>query len=177
MTQESADIRPDEHTIAEVDRIRDIIFGSQMRTYEQQFKRVAWQLDQISKQLDELRTGLNRQRADLEGQTLKLQEATEQTQKEMERTFSKQIAQLRTALDKQGVDLGAQLRDQVAELCRQDEALRGEFVQALDALESDKTSRGHLGDLLLEMGTRLKQQADISDLLGQLAKTSVDQPE
>ncbi|MDX9830972.1 MAG: hypothetical protein RBU35_11975 [Anaerolineae bacterium] len=175
MTQESAEVRPDEHSIAEVDRIRDIIFGSQMRSYEQQFKRVAWQLEQISKQLEELRASLNRQRADLEGQTLKLQEATEQAQKDMERTLSKQIAQLRAGMDKQGADLGTQLRDQVAELSRKDEALRSEFINAFDSLEAEKTSRGHLGDLLVEMGTRLKQQADLTDLLGQLAQAPAEQ--
>jgi len=175
MTQESAEVRPDEHSIAEVDRIRDIIFGSQMRNYEQQFKRVAWQLEQINKQLEELRASLNRQRADLEGETLKLQEATEQAQKDMERTLSKQIAQLRAGMDKQGADLGTQLRDHVAELSRKDEALRSEFIHALDSLEAEKTSRGHLGDLLVEMGTRLKQQADLTDLLGQLAHAPAEQ--
>jgi DNA repair exonuclease SbcCD ATPase subunit len=172
MTQKGDETGPEEGPIAEVDRIRDIIFGSQMRTYEQQFKRVAGQLDQINTQLDELRASLDRQRADLEGQTLKLQEATRQGQSELERTFSSQLAQLRAALDKQGADLTAQLRDQAAELRKQGQDLRGEFTQALDALENDKTSRGHLGDLLVEMGMRLKQQADISDLLGQLGKVS-----
>ena len=169
MTRKSDEAGPEEPPIAEVDRIRDIIFGSQMRTYEQQFKRVAGQLDQINKELDELRASLGRQRQDLEGQTLKLQEATQQSQSEMERNFSSQLAQLRAGLDKQRTDLEAQLRDQSAKL-------RGEFTQALDALENEKTSRGHLGDLLVEMGTRLKQQGDISDLLGQLSKASAKQP-
>ena len=168
MTRKSDEAGLEEQPIAEVDRIRDIIFGSQMRTYEQQFKRVAGQLDQINKQLDELRASLDRQRQDLEAQTLKLQEATQQSQSEMERNFSSQIAQLRAALDKQRTDLEAQLRDQTAKL-------RSEFTQALDALENEKASRGHLGDLLVEMGTRLKQQGDISDLLGQLEKASAKQ--
>ena len=148
MTRKSDEAGPEETPIAEVDRIRDIIFGSQMRTYEQQFKRVAGQLDQINKQLDELKASLGRQRQDLEGQTRKLQEATQQSQSEMERNFSSQLAQLRS-----------------------------EFTQALDALENEKTSRGHLGDLLVEMGTRLKQQGDISDLLGQLGKASAKRPQ
>lgn len=176
MTEESAEAGLEERPIAEVDRIRDIIFGSQMRTYEQQFKRVAGQLDQISKQLDELRAALDLQRADQEGQTLRLQEATQQRQGEMERTFSGQLAQSQARLDKQGADLAAQLRDQAAEMRKQGQDLRIEFTQALDALENDKTSRGHLGDLLVEMGTRLKQQADIADLLGQLGKATGKQP-
>jgi len=147
MTRKSDEAGPEEPQIAEVDRIRDIIFGSQMRTYEQQFKRVAGQLDQINKQLDELRANLGRQRQDLEGQIQKLREATQQSQSEMERAFSNQLAQSRS-----------------------------EFTQGLDALEDEKTSRSHLGDLLVEMGTRLKQQGDISDLLGQLGKASAKQP-
>ena len=169
MTRKSDEAGPEETPIAEVDRIRDIIFGSQMRTYEQQFKRVAGQLDQINKQLDELRASLGRQRQDLEAQTLKLQETTQQSQSEMERNLSNQLAQLRAALDKQHTDLEAELR-------KQGLGLRGEFTQGLDALENEKASRGHLGDLLVEMGTRLKQQGDISDLLGQLGKASAKQP-
>lgn len=176
MAQMGDEAGPEESPVADVERIRDIIFGSQMRTYEQQFKRVAGQLAQIDKQLEELRVGLERQRADLEAQTLKLQEATRQGQGELERTISAQLAQLRAAQDKQGADLAAQLRDQATELRKQGQDLRGEFTQAIDALENDKASRSHLGDLLVEIGMRLKQQADISDLVGQLGKASAKQP-
>jgi chromosome segregation ATPase len=162
VTRKNDEAGLEESPLADVDRIRDIIFGSQMRTYEQQFKRVAGQLEQINKQLDELRASLGRQRQDLEEKTLKLQEAAKQSQVEIEHTLSSQLAQLRAERE-------AQLRDQAADL-------RGEFTQALDALEDEKTSRGHLGDLLVEMGTRLKQQGDISDLLGQLGKASAKQP-
>src|SRR5512136_146250 len=120
MTRKSDEAGPEEPPVAEVDRIRDIIFGSQMRAYEQQFERVAGQLDQINKQLDELRASLGCQRQDLEGQTLKLQDAT-QVQSEMERAFSTQLAQLRAGLDKQRTDLETQICNQAAELRKQNQ--------------------------------------------------------
>jgi len=55
---------------------------------------------------------------------------------------------------------------------KQGHDLRAWFEKALDAMEDDKASRSHVGDLLVEMGTRLKQQAGIADLLGQLGTTS-----
>jgi uncharacterized protein involved in exopolysaccharide biosynthesis len=132
MSQDRSEAGAEERSPAEVDRIRDIIFGSQMRTYEQQFKRVGARLDQIDKQLEALKA----------------------------------------ALDGQGADLAAQLREQGGELRKQNQDLRAEFTRALDAMENDKASRSHVGDLLVEMGTRLKENADITDLLGQLGKAT-----
>ena len=58
---------------AEVDRIRDIIFGPQMRRYEQQFQRIASQLDGLGKQLDELQSALDEQGSDQEARLRKAQ--------------------------------------------------------------------------------------------------------
>lgn len=58
---------------AEVDRIRDIIFGPQMRLYEQQFQRLVGQTELLSKQVDELRAALEQQKADQESRLHKAQ--------------------------------------------------------------------------------------------------------
>jgi hypothetical protein len=172
MSQEGSGTGVEERSIAEVDRIRDIIFGSQMRTYEQQFKRVGARLDQIDKQLEALKAALDSQHADHDGQMASLCEETRQRAAEMERAFAGQVGQVQVRLDKQGADLAAQLREQGGELRKQSQDLRAEFTRALDAMDNDKTSRSHLGDLLMEMGTRLKENADITDLLGQLGKAT-----
>ena len=49
MSQEGDTVDQGAQTVAEVDRIRDIIFGPQMRNYEQQFKRLAAQVDRLGK--------------------------------------------------------------------------------------------------------------------------------
>ena len=137
--------RPDstDRPITELDRIRDIIFGSQMEDYKGQFGRVAAELGLLSQQLDELRTTLAQQQADQKWR-----------HDELDRTFSERLDQLESSL-------GAQTR-QLAD------DLRVEFTQALDALQDDKASRVDMGDILMEMGTRLKQQFGIADLLGPL---------
>ena len=60
--------------IAELERVRDIIFGSQMRVYEQQFKRMTGQLELMGKRLEDLRADLEKQQADQEARAYKLQE-------------------------------------------------------------------------------------------------------
>jgi predicted nucleic acid-binding Zn-ribbon protein len=160
----------EERPLPEVDRIRDIIMGPQMRLYEQQFRRINAQLEQIGKQLDELRAALDRQGADQQARTLKLEQETQQHLHSLEGSLTATHKQLEARVEGQNTDLAAQIRDRSTELRKQSQALRAEFAKAIASLEDDKTSRGHLGDLLMEMGTRLKEQAGIADLLGQLDK-------
>lgn len=180
--------------IAEVDRIRDIIFGPQMRVYDQQFKRMVGQLDLLSNQLEELRTALEQQGAEQESRTRETQEEMRQRHAELDRTFSARLDQLEANLELQTRELQAesrqalgQLRDEHASRMDQQASdlqagarqlsadLRSEFTTSLDALEDRKTSRHDLGDLLMEMGTRLKEQIGVADLLGQLGQLAEDQ--
>jgi chromosome segregation ATPase len=186
MTKASEPIGFEERAVAEVDRIRDIIFGQQMRSYEQQFKRFTNQLDQLGRQLEDLRAELERQRADQEARTIGVQEELSQQHSRLETSLTQQTAQSRTEF-RQAVDqtrsdlsrrleqLGAELRAQTGQLGidlrKQGQELHGQFTAALEALEHDKASREHVGDLLVEMGTRLKEQKGLADLLGQLAGT------
>lgn len=152
---------------AEVDRIRDIIFGPQMRLYEQQFKRAASQLDLLNKQLEEIRATIDRQRIDQESRMRQVQEELHERDVELERSFSDRLGQLEASLEEQTTQLRAESRRSLAEL-------RDELSQALDALQDDKTGRHDLGDLLVEMGTRLKEQIGVADLLGQLTQLAED---
>ena len=63
-----------------------------------------------------------------------------------------------------------------ADLRKQGRNLRSEFTAAQDALDEAKTNRHDLGDLLVEMGTRLKDQVGLADLLGQLEEVTADEP-
>jgi hypothetical protein len=60
---------------------------------------------------------------------------------------------------------------------RQEQALRSEISLAAEALDNDKTGRGHLGDLLVEMGTRLKQQVGLADLVDQIGRVAEQPPQ
>ena len=92
--------------------------------------------------------------------------------------LSQQLDELRSKLAQQKADqerrldeLESTLGDQTSQLA---DDLRAEFTQALDALRDDKASRLDVGDVLVEMGTRLKQQFGVADLLGPLDDTAGD---
>ncbi|HNS52511.1 MAG TPA: hypothetical protein PKO09_15190 [Anaerolineae bacterium] len=160
----------EEHPIPEVDRIRDIIMGPQMRQYEQQFRRMTAQFEQVSKELDDLRAALDRQRTDQDARAAKIQQEAQQRLESLEAGFAATTKQLEAKVEAQNSDLAGQIRDRSAELRKLSQQNREELAKAIASLEDDKTSRDHLGDLLVEMGTRLKEQAGITDLLGQLSQ-------
>lgn len=170
MAKTSTEGITEERPIPEVDRIRDIIMGPQMRLYEQQFRRMTSQFEQVSKELDELRTALDQQRADQDARAAKIQQETQQRLESLEAGFAATAKQLEAKVEAQNSDLAAQIRDRSAELRKLSQQNREELAKAIASLEDDKTSRDHLGDLLVEMGTRLKEQAGITDLLGQLSQ-------
>lgn len=92
--------------------------------------------------------------------------------------LSQQLGELRSTLAQQKADqeqrldeLASTLGDQTSQLA---DDLRAEFAEALEALQDDKASRLDVGDVLVEMGTRLKQQFGVADLLGPLDDSAGD---
>jgi DNA anti-recombination protein RmuC len=152
MSIETGKPNAEERPLTELDRIRDIIFGSQMLSYEGQFDHLANQLSLLNRQLDELKAELSQKLGDQQSRT-----------DELESTLSDRIGQTESSLDAQAHQLA--------------DDLRSEFSQALDALRDDKASRLDVGDVLVEMGTRLKQQFGVADLLGPLDETASSEPE
>ena len=146
----------EDRTAADVDRIRDIIFGSQIRQYDQRFDQVANQLGLLERQLAELRSALDTQRDAQEGRTRELQEEFRQRHTELNRTLSGQIGQVETVfaqkttqmqdesrqssdglrgemserLERQGEELSARIRQLTADLRQQGNDMRGEFTTA-----------------------------------------------
>jgi len=199
---EKADRKGDDRTAADVDRIRDIIFGSQIQQYEQRFGGLSSQLEMLEKQLAELKSALDQQRDAQEGRTRELQEEMRQRNTELKRTLSSQIGQVETTfalkttqmqdeshhaedalrdevfarLERQGEDLTARIRQLAADLRQQGSDLRGELAAAVSALGDEKASRHNLGSLLMEMGMRLKGEREVADLLEQLQATPQDKP-
>ncbi|MFN2167605.1 MAG: hypothetical protein ACK2U9_15230, partial [Anaerolineae bacterium] len=101
------------------------------------------ELGLLSQRLDELRSSLAQQKAD-----------QERRRDELDRAFSERLDQLESSFDAQT----RQLADD----------LQAEFTQALDVLQDDKAGRLDMGDMLVEMGTRLREQFGVADLLGSL---------
>lgn len=161
-------------SLAEVDRIRDIIMGPQMRLYEQQFKRIASQLDLLSKELADLRAHTEQQMSELGSHS---EQERGRLQAEARQASDNLRGDLTARLDKLDAELKAQTSQLASDLRAQGQSLRSEFTTALDALDDDKASRQDVGDLLVEMGTRLKKQAGITDLLGGLGDLAGAEPE
>jgi hypothetical protein len=109
----------------DVGRIREIIFGSQMRDYEQRFRLLQQDLEGLQGELEALR------------------EQTSTQDKELDKKLQK-------------------LRD---DMRRSDDGLRAEMREAVDRLTMDKVDRSTLGDLLIELGNRLKQDSALGSLL------------
>ncbi len=115
----------------EVDRIRDIIFGPQMRDYQQRFQTVQRDLDRLQQEINQL---------------------------------SEQLAE-------QDRSQGERLQALRKEVRRADDDLRNELRETAKELGTAKVDRVILGELFVELGTRLKTGGAFSDLLRGLAET------
>lgn len=117
---------------SEVERIRDIIFGAQMREYERRFKELERRLELLERQGGQLSDRLDQLH---QGQI----EADQKLRRELRSAVEEWQAQLRAAVND---------------------------------LEEDKVGRQDLGDLLVELGTRLKSRESLTDLLAALTPQS-----
>jgi predicted nucleic acid-binding Zn-ribbon protein len=118
---------PQDEPVREVDRIRDIIFGTNMRDYEQRFQAVQRELDRLQRAVDDLNSRL----ASTDGAQTK-------------------------SLQKLGHDLQEAQATMRVELDRADEGLRAELQQAVGKLTFDKTDRAALGELFVQLADRLR---------------------
>ena len=109
----------------DVGRIREIIFGSQMRDYEQRFRLLQRDLEGLQGELQALREQLSAQGKEQDTKLQALRDDTRQS----------------------------------------DDDLRAEMREAVDRLTMDKVDRSTLGDLLIELGNRLKQDSALGSLL------------
>lgn len=112
-----------EEQTADVELVRDILFGSQTRQYDQRFEKLAARLDRLDGQLEELDKALKAQA----------------------KTHKSHIKDLQEVTRKRSADTEATLGE-----------MQEEISSALGTLSEGKASRDSLGDLLLEMGLRLK---------------------
>lgn len=126
-------------TIQELDRVRDIIFGPQMRDYQQRFQLLDRDLKRLEQEIDRLRDKLTQQLAELDSaQNQKLQ------------TLSQELRQA-------------------------DADLRAEERRSTEDLTTSKVDRAALGELFVEIGTRLKGGASVAELLGQVIEARQDE--
>jgi len=162
-----------------IENIRDILFGSQMRQYERRFQRLE---ELVTKESSEVRNEVKRRLEGLEtfvkqelkaigdrvtaerderaaavaelGQRLaELASDSRGRTTRLEETFTQAIGELRQSLLDQGKSLSDEIRGT-------SESLSARMASGLEALRVDKVDRGELGSLLTEVAVRLSEGVD-----------------
>lgn len=179
--------------LGNVDQIRDILFGSQQRDYEQRFGQLEAELGLVSRDLqaqieeakaalsDQLRLGLealekrlkqaastNEQSfADLRQQSDRINRRLESGLSDLDQTFEAKMTALGSRLSETREKLGEDVR-----------SLRLQVFQELDrrlgTLQEGKVARQDLAEILFELGMRLKGEEVVPALK---AAVEVYQPE
>lgn len=165
-----------------VDKIRDILFGSQMRDYEKRFVRLEERLakasdalrDDLKKRFDSLESFVQQEMEAL-GQRLKtekgeradaLKELTRET-RDGAKSLEKKLSQLEEQLSSAQGDLRSRILDQSKSLGNEIRKAQTEMEAALEreveALRHEKTDRETLGDLFSELGLRLKGELELPE--------------
>ncbi len=166
-----------------VNKVRDIIFGSQMRDYNNRFRRFTRDMDKLSKDLE-------RKYSDLE---MKLEEKAESLSSEVQRGIGELDKKVTEALDNVSMKEGAdfkKLSDMIDELSkemmesmerltndqnakfnelrdqlrRNYDELRSELVSEVDSLEDGKVDRFNLAESLIALGMKLKGEGLLDEL-------------
>ncbi len=165
---------------ANVDKIRDILFGSNMREYEKRFARLE---ERLTKSSDALRDDLKKRfdtlesyvREEMDSNNTRLKaEKTERNEniKELTRetrdnakSLEKKLSQLEEQLTSAQTDLRARILDQSKSLSNQIQKMKDELEAALETeaetLRNDKTDRAQLADLFAELSLRLKDELEL----------------
>ena len=162
--------------VSNVEKIREILFGGQMRDYDKRFARV----DEIlAKEIETLRNDLKKRLDTLEAFIHEEVEAANQRVsaeraertaalkeldrglREAETTSEKLFTQVEEALSKGTTDLRTRLLEQsktlTAEIEEKHRALSALLDRDVRTLQEDKTDRAALADLFTELALRLKK--------------------
>lgn len=132
-----------------LDQLRDIIFGGQMREYEKRFARME---ERLAKEINDLREEVRHRCATLERYARdELQSATERI------TATSELS------SKQHRELRAQLLEQTQTLTDETQRRATELRSIIDRetarLRDEKTDRAALSDLMLELALRLRGES------------------
>ncbi|MCB9418598.1 MAG: hypothetical protein H6667_02250 [Ardenticatenaceae bacterium] len=134
----------------DLDQLRNILYGNQARATEQRLNEMEARLEDINQ---ELKTNLDNQISSLSG-------LTDNQFKTVEEKLAQTNANFNQRLEQQISDLRKQLADFRAESRQRDSDLRQEMLTLGAMLDKQKTGRSELGELLVELGQQLQQNAE-----------------
>ena len=167
---------------ANVDKIRDILFGSQMRDYEKRFARLE---ESVAKTVETLREDMTKRfdtlssfvQQEVESLSHRLKtEKSERTDglkdisreiKDAMKVIEKKLGQLEEQMADGQSELRAKMLENSKAVTSEIEKLRRDTTAALnrevDVLRDEKTDRASLADLFSEFSLRLKNKFELPD--------------
>jgi len=167
---------------ANVDKIRDILFGANMREYEKRFAHLEERLtkssealrEDLKKRFDTLESFVREEMESL-SQRLKVEKSERaESLKEMTResrdsskSLEKKLSHVEEQLAGAQGDLRARILEQSKTISEQLQKTKEELESALEreaeTLRNDKTDRAALADLFTELSLRLKGELELPE--------------
>ena len=173
-----ADLPPNEAQPESLDKVRDILFGGQMRAVESRLQGLE---ERIMREQATMRTDFGKQLADLdatakkEAQTLGERLVAERTKRTEDlKTLSSEIKEILRSLEKRHVKLeelttlsDAEIRDQILqqsrainnEIDRLSQRVSSDLNREVAALRNDKTDVSAIVSVFSDMATRLSGES------------------
>jgi DNA anti-recombination protein RmuC len=171
--------------LGNIDQIRDIIFGAQLREYDNRFDKIDSDLSMMQQdmqtRLEQIKTVLSGEmRAAVDSFDKKIKSITLNTQEEsadlrqqidrVNRKFSSSIEALDEAIDNQTSSLRDELSQTRDRLSEESRTLKTQVFEELDRrfsmLRDVKVSRDDMAEILFELGMRLKGTEFVPELKG-----------
>jgi DNA anti-recombination protein RmuC len=171
--------------LGNIDQIRDIIFGAQLREYDNRFDKIDSDLSMMQQNMQarieqvktvlgtELRTAIDSFEKKVKSITLNTQEESADLRQQLDRVnrkFSSSIEALDEALDNQTGSIREELSQTRERLSEETRTLKTQVFEELDRrfsmLRDVKVSRDDMAEILFELGMRLKGTEFVPELKG-----------
>ncbi|WP_377477521.1 MAG: hypothetical protein P2A85_03355 [Microcoleus anatoxicus] len=171
--------------LGNIDQIRDIIFGAQLREYDNRFDKIDSELSMMQQdmqaRIEQVKTVLSGEmRAAVDSFEKKIKSITLNTQEEsadlrqqidrVNRKFSSSIEALDEAIDSQTSSIRDELSQTRERLSEETRTLKTQVFEELDRrfsmLREVKVSRDDMAEILFELGMRLKGTEFVPELKG-----------
>jgi DNA anti-recombination protein RmuC len=171
--------------LGNIDQIRDIIFGAQLREYDNRFDKIDSDLSMMQQDMQarieqvktvlgtEMRTAIDSFEKKVKSITLNTQEDSADLRQQLDRVnrkFSSSIEALDEALDNQTGSIRDELSQTRERLSEETRTLKTQVFEELDRrfsmLRDVKVSRDDMAEILFELGMRLKGTEFVPELKG-----------
>lgn len=183
--EKMADITKEEmrDRLGNIDQIRDIIFGSQLRDFETRFDKIESDLSMLQQEIEdrteqvktvlstEMRAGIDALEKKFKSLNLNTQEEVADIRQQIDRVnrkFSSSMETLDEALDKQTNSIRDELSQTRERLQEDVRSLKNQVFEELtrrfSVLRDEKVARDDMAEILFELGMRLKGTEFVPEL-------------